>query len=128
MVSRPVYRPLPALALALPLLAPVACEDSSSRLEAHMSRGDGYLEEEKFCEATLEYKNVVRIDPNHADAHYRLARALLGNGQLPRPTGRSRRRCGSTRPTSMRSCSTARSSCCLGRARTRSRPWPAPTR
>jgi tetratricopeptide (TPR) repeat protein len=42
-----------------------------------MSRGDEYLEDEKPNEAVIEFKNALQIDPNHAPAHFGLAKAYL---------------------------------------------------
>ena len=57
------------------------CQADEAKLEAHLERGDGYLEEEQYGEAIIEYKNVLQIDPNHATAHWGLARAYLRNRQ-----------------------------------------------
>jgi tetratricopeptide (TPR) repeat protein len=65
--------------LLVPLLA--ACQADEARLEEHLERGDGYLEQEQYGEAIIEYKNVLQLDPNHAAAHWGLARAYLRNRQ-----------------------------------------------
>jgi tetratricopeptide (TPR) repeat protein len=54
------------------------CADDASKLAGHLSRADAYLEEEEFAEAVLEYRSALQIDPNHAGAHYGLARSFLG--------------------------------------------------
>jgi tetratricopeptide (TPR) repeat protein len=72
---------LRALALSLAVAGVLACQDSEAKLGEYLRRGDTYLEEKKFSEAILEYKNVLNIDPNHGPAHYGLARAYLGNNQ-----------------------------------------------
>ncbi len=73
------------MTVAIPRIIPLAllglvwlgCQEDQSRLTQHLERGDAYLEEEKWAEAIIEYKNVVQLDPNNADAHYGLARAYL---------------------------------------------------
>ena len=47
-----------------------------------MSRGDEYNEAEQLDEAIIEYRNVLQIDPNHVEAHRKLAAAYLKNEQL----------------------------------------------
>jgi tetratricopeptide (TPR) repeat protein len=44
-----------------------------------MARGDEYAEQKKQAEAIIEYKSVLQLDPNHAAAHYALAKAFLRN-------------------------------------------------
>ena len=57
------------------------CRSNDEALAEHFQRGEQYLEEKKLPEAIIEYKNVLQIDPNHADAHYGLARSHLQLGQ-----------------------------------------------
>ncbi|HSJ96563.1 MAG TPA: tetratricopeptide repeat protein [Myxococcota bacterium] len=65
------------LCLVLLWGGPLGCQDDASRLSEHMSRGDEYLEDEKPNEAVIEFKNALQIDPNHAPAHFGLAKAYL---------------------------------------------------
>lgn len=65
---------------ALPLFL-AACESDEEKLAAFYSQGEAYAEEKKFQEAVIEYKNVLKIDPNHADAHYELAKAYMNLGR-----------------------------------------------
>lgn len=78
---RRIVVPARLLACSLLCLALVAsltaCQDDEARLGEHMSRGDQYLEEQKPNEATIEYKNALQIAPNHALAHFGLAKAYL---------------------------------------------------
>jgi tetratricopeptide (TPR) repeat protein len=68
---------LTALALAL-----AACADDAARLDEHHRRGAAYLEEEKYAEAILEFRNALSIDPNHAASHWGMARAHLAQKDL----------------------------------------------
>ena len=70
------------LATLLLVGAAVGCQDSTAKLQEHLARGDTYYEEERFPEAILEYKNVLQIDPNSAEAHWGLARSYLGDRKL----------------------------------------------
>lgn len=77
-------RPTPALllVLALALLALVpACSDPEARLAERMERGEGALEEGHYRQAGLEFRSALQLDPNLADAHWGLARSLLGEGE-----------------------------------------------
>lgn len=67
----------PLLGLAVLLAGPLGCGDDASRLAEHMSRGDESLEQEKPNEAEIEFKSALQIDPNHAPAHFGLAKAYL---------------------------------------------------
>jgi tetratricopeptide (TPR) repeat protein len=60
------------------LLAVLACQSQEDRLAEHQAKGDAFLEEQKWEEAVLEFKNGLSVDPNSAKAHYGLALAYLG--------------------------------------------------
>jgi tetratricopeptide (TPR) repeat protein len=62
--------------------ATLACGSDENRKAKHMERGDAYVEEKKFPEAVIEYRNVLQIDPNSAPAHWGLARAYIGSNKL----------------------------------------------
>ena len=68
---------LRVLLLAIPLLLHAACQDDAAKLQEHLARGEGYVKEGRFAEAQIEFKSALQIDPNHADAHYKLAHAYL---------------------------------------------------
>jgi tetratricopeptide (TPR) repeat protein len=68
---------LGAKLLALAPLLLMACQDDATKLQEHLARGEGYVNEERFAEAQIEFKSALQIDPNHADAHYKLAHAYL---------------------------------------------------
>ena len=76
------HRAAALVAMLLGLLVAMGCADDQAKLAEHLERGDAYLEEEKFAEAVLEYRSVLQIDPNHADAHYGLAKSFLGTRQV----------------------------------------------
>ncbi|MCP5040296.1 MAG: tetratricopeptide repeat protein [bacterium] len=68
------------LLAAMPLVF-VACQSDEEKLAAFYAQGDQYVEEDKPREAVIEYKNVLKINPNHADAHYQLAKAYMKLGR-----------------------------------------------
>jgi len=65
------------LALSVALAAVQGCRSDEERLDEFMARGLAYAKEGKIEEAIIEYKNVLQIDPNHGQAHDRLAIAYM---------------------------------------------------
>lgn len=54
----------------------VSCSEApSERAAKHESRGDGYVQQEKFREAVIEYKNAARATPDNPSIHWKLAKA-----------------------------------------------------
>ncbi len=72
------FRQLAALVglLALSALAP-GCKSDEDKVAGFMERGEAYLEQEKYAEAALEFKNVIQINPNDAKAHELLSTAYF---------------------------------------------------
>lgn len=60
----------------------VACSDPEKAKAEHLSRGEAYLKDKKFQEASLEFRNVVQLDDRSAPAHWGLARAYEGMSQF----------------------------------------------
>ena len=54
------------------------CTNPEKAKAEHLSRGDAYLKEGKFQEASIEYRNAIQIDDNLAAAHWGLAQAYEG--------------------------------------------------
>ncbi len=54
------------------------CTTSAQSKADHVKRGEAYLKDEKFQEASLEFRNAIQIDGNLAAAHWGLARAFEG--------------------------------------------------
>ncbi|HEY8123598.1 MAG TPA: tetratricopeptide repeat protein [Myxococcota bacterium] len=59
-------------------LAGVACQNDAERAAEHVARGAQLLEQKKWDEAVIEYKNATKLTPNDASAHYGLAKAFIG--------------------------------------------------
>ena len=54
----------------------VSCSEApSERAAKHESRGDGYVQQEKFREAVIEYKNAARATPDNPSIHWKVAKA-----------------------------------------------------
>ena len=71
---------LPALLLLLvaALFATAACSNPEETKREHVKRGEAYLTEKRFQEASLEFRNATQIDDKLASAHWGLARAYEG--------------------------------------------------
>jgi tetratricopeptide (TPR) repeat protein len=59
--------------LALLICAAGCSRDPNVRKQKYMESGNKYYEQGKFAEAAIQFANAVQVDPNFADAHYRLA-------------------------------------------------------
>src|SRR5215469_4220310 len=67
------YR-FPAVFLVLTTLCWVGCSrDPAARGRKLLERGNRYFQQGKYAEASIEFRHVVKLEPNSADAHYRLA-------------------------------------------------------
>lgn len=54
----------------------VSCSEApSERAAKHESRGDGYVQQQKFREAVIEYKNAARVTPDNPAIHWKIAKA-----------------------------------------------------
>jgi tetratricopeptide (TPR) repeat protein len=60
------------------LLAALACQSQEDRLAEHLRKGEAFLAEKKWDEASIEFKSGLGVDPNSPKAHYGLALAYLG--------------------------------------------------
>ncbi|HEX8455691.1 MAG TPA: tetratricopeptide repeat protein [Pyrinomonadaceae bacterium] len=67
-----------AFVVTLCALAAVSCSNPEKAKAEHVQRGEAYLTEKKFQEASLEFRNAVQIDDRLAQAHWGLARAYEG--------------------------------------------------
>ena len=53
-----------------------------AKKERHWGRGEKYFAENKFKEAVIEYRNLIKLAPNDAKAHYKLGLSFLRSGQI----------------------------------------------
>ena len=71
------------LALLAPLLLAVAlagCDGADERAETHYQRALAYLEDGDTERASVEFRNVFRLNPDHAEARLRYASLLRDEG------------------------------------------------
>jgi tetratricopeptide (TPR) repeat protein len=60
------------------LFAVSGCTNPEKAKIAHVNQGEAYLKDEKFQEASLEFRNAIQIDEKLASAHWGLARSYEG--------------------------------------------------
>jgi Tfp pilus assembly protein PilF len=76
------YRSLLCL-LLLAVIGLSGCTNAEKAKAEHVNRGEAYLKELKYQEASLEFRNAIQIDGNLAAAHWGLARAYEGLQRFP---------------------------------------------
>lgn len=59
------------------------CTNPQKAKAEHVNKGEAYLKDSKFQEASLEFRNALQIDDKLAPAHWGLARAFEGLGRFP---------------------------------------------
>jgi tetratricopeptide (TPR) repeat protein len=75
--SKVYYATLLSVLLAA-IFAISGCSNPEKAKIAHVEKGEAYLKDEKFQEASLEFRNAIQIDEKLASAHWGLARAYEG--------------------------------------------------
>jgi tetratricopeptide (TPR) repeat protein len=56
------------------------CKTDDEKMISHLNKGDNYFAAEQYKEAELEYKNVLRIAPEHLNAWSRLSETMMKLG------------------------------------------------
>lgn len=59
-----------------------ACSNPEQEKAEHVRRGEQFLTEQKFQEASIEFRNAIQIDEGMVVAHWGLARAYEGLGRF----------------------------------------------
>ncbi|HZI48505.1 MAG TPA: tetratricopeptide repeat protein, partial [Pyrinomonadaceae bacterium] len=59
------------------------CTNPEKAKAAHLQKGEAYLKDSKFQEASLEFRNAIQIDDKFAAGHWGLARAFEGLERFP---------------------------------------------
>jgi tetratricopeptide (TPR) repeat protein len=65
-------------ALLIVTLALSGCSNTEVAKAEHVKRGESFLKDKKFQEATIEFRNAIQLDERFASAHWGLARAYEG--------------------------------------------------
>lgn len=55
---------------------------AEAKKERHWKKGERYLSENKYRDAVIEFKNVVKIDPDDVGGHLQLGKAHLSTGEF----------------------------------------------
>jgi tetratricopeptide (TPR) repeat protein len=76
------YKPLLCLLLAA-IVSLSGCTNAEQAKAAHLERGEAYLKDLKYQEASLEFRNALQFDDKSAPAYWGLARAYEGLQRLP---------------------------------------------
>jgi tetratricopeptide (TPR) repeat protein len=79
--ARSLRAPLAVLLACLVAFA-ASCTNPEKAKAEHLARGESFLRERRWQEASLEFRNAIQIDENLAAAHWGLAQAYeqLGRG------------------------------------------------
>jgi len=59
------------------------CTNPQKAKTQHLEKGEAYLKDSKFQEASLEFRNAIQIEDTNAAAHWGLARAYEGLERYP---------------------------------------------
>lgn len=80
--ARSLRAPLAVLLACLVALVAASCTNPEKAKAEHVQRGEAFLKERRWQEASLEFRNAIQIDENLAAAHWGLAQAYqeLGRG------------------------------------------------
>lgn len=66
--------------LPIAVVVPACSEAPTNRAAKHESRGDGYVQQEKFREAVIEFKTAAQATPDNPALQWKLAKAALQTG------------------------------------------------
>jgi tetratricopeptide (TPR) repeat protein len=80
--SRVFYPAILSLLFAA-VLSLSGCTNPEKAKAEHLSRGEAYLKDSKFHEASIEFRNALQIDDRLAAAHWGLSKAYEGLQRLP---------------------------------------------
>ncbi|MFN2454921.1 MAG: tetratricopeptide repeat protein [Pyrinomonadaceae bacterium] len=75
---RVVARVLALVIAAASVLAMIGCSNPAKAKAEHLNRGEAYLKDKKYQEASLEFRNAIQLDDNLAAAHWGLAQSYEG--------------------------------------------------
>ena len=85
------YYPALLSVLLVALVSLGGCSNPEKAKAEHLSKGEAYLKESKFQEASLEFRNALQIDDKLGRAHWGLAQAYEGLQRLPEMLGELRK-------------------------------------
>jgi tetratricopeptide (TPR) repeat protein len=75
---------LVCLIVAGAILVLSGCSKDPAKIKAKaLAAAEKYMQQQRYQEAILEYKNALKADPRSADVYYKLGQAYLKKGQFP---------------------------------------------
>lgn len=80
---RYLYYPTLLCILFAAIISLSGCTNPEKTKVEHVNKGEAFLKDSKFQEASLEFRNAIQIDENLAAAHWGLARAYEGLQRFP---------------------------------------------
>ena len=84
-MTKSALRRTTLLALTSLIVILSACSrDPNARKQKYFESGQAYFAKAQFQEAAVEFLNAVQVDPNFADAHYKLAQSFVKTMQFGR--------------------------------------------
>ena len=67
-----------ALAISVAICLSVSCSSNPQKAKVkYLAEGQNYMKKGKYGDASVEFRNAVRVDPRFVDAYYELAKADL---------------------------------------------------
>ena len=78
-----IYHPILLSLLLVALFSLGGCTNSEKAKAQHLSKGEAYLKDSNFQEASLEFRNALQIDDKLAAGHWGLARAYEALQRFP---------------------------------------------
>ncbi|HYJ46042.1 MAG TPA: tetratricopeptide repeat protein [Pyrinomonadaceae bacterium] len=80
---RPSYVVTLLIALLVATLAFSGCKNAEATKAEHVKRGEAFLKDKKYQEASIEFRNALQIDDHLASAHWGLAQSYEGLQRWP---------------------------------------------
>src|SRR5262245_52114440 len=69
--------------MSVSVFGTIVCERSpEAKIARHLGRGEQYFREKRYNEAVIEYRNVLQLDPDHAQAVAGLGAAHYHQGNI----------------------------------------------
>src|SRR5690349_16073215 len=78
-----LYKATLLCVLLAAIVSLAGCTNPEKAKAEHLRKGEAYLTDSKFQEASLEFRNAIQIDDKLATAHWGLARAYEGLQRWP---------------------------------------------
>ena len=82
MDRKPTFFALAIAALLLALAGLAGCEGYEARKAAHLKKGQELYDQGSIKKSELEFRNVLQIDPKHAESWFMLAKIADPSGSV----------------------------------------------